>query len=91
LRRVRVLDPKYDAGRMDWHRFTVDGETYFWTAYASEQRSGDGPWESIEYLNVTRAPDAAGVGRTFPVGTALAEQDAVDLVRLCKAHGREVP
>jgi hypothetical protein len=76
---------------MVWHRFTVDGETYFWTAYPSELRSGDGPWQPTEYLTVSRAPDTAGIGRTFPVGTALAEEDAVDLVRLSKAHGTEVP
>ncbi len=76
---------------MVWHRFTVDGETYFWTAHPSEHRSGHGPSQPDEYLTVSRAPDTAGIGRTFPVGNVLTEQDAADLVRLFKAHGREVP
>jgi hypothetical protein len=76
---------------MVWHRLTVDGETYFWTAYSSQHRSGDGPWQPDEYLTVSRAPDIAGIGRTFPVGTVLTEEDAADLVRLSRAHGVEVP
>lgn len=69
----------------------MDGETYYWTAYASERQVGDGPLEPIEYLTVSRRPDAPGIGATHPPGTLITEQHALDLVSLAKAHGRDFP
>ncbi len=69
----------------------VDGETYYWTAYPSEQKVGDGPWTPIDYLNVSRKPNASGIGMAYPPGTVITEQHAIDLVRLAKAEGRELP
>jgi hypothetical protein len=74
-----------------WTSFNVDGETYYWTAYASERKVGDGPWEPIESLSVSRRPDTPGIGASHPVGTRITEQHAIDLVRLAKAHGRDFP
>jgi hypothetical protein len=64
-----------------WHRFEVDGETYYWRTYPSEQGVNGGSWEPIENLDVARLPDTPGVGQSFPAGTVVVEQDAIDLVR----------
>jgi hypothetical protein len=69
-----------------WHRFEIDGEAYYWTAYPSETRIGDGPWSPTEYLTVSRAADTPGVGQGFPSGTVVTEQNAIDLVRLVKSE-----
>jgi hypothetical protein len=74
-----------------WHPFTVNGETYYWTAYPSSQKTGDGPWEPMEYLTVSRQPDTPGVGWPLPQGTQVTEAHAVELVRLVHADGRRVP
>jgi hypothetical protein len=74
-----------------WTSFVVDGETYYWTAYASARQVGNGPWAPVENLDVSRRPDTAGIGRTLPAGTLVTEQHAVDLVRLGKAHGKVFP
>jgi hypothetical protein len=79
------------VGPAVWKSFSVDGETYYWTAHASEQRAGDGAWEPIEYLTVSRRADSPGIGAAHPAGTLVTEQHAVDLVRLAKAHGRDFP
>ena len=44
-----------------------------------------------EYLIVTRAPNTAGLGTMYPAGTTINETHALKLVRLAKAHSREVP
>jgi hypothetical protein len=74
-----------------WHRFHVDGETFYWRTYSSRRRSGEEPEERCENLDVTRLPDARGVGTSFPDGTAIGEEHAVALVRLFKESGREIP
>jgi hypothetical protein len=79
------------VGDMVWHRIDVYGDTYYWTAYASKHKVGDGPWEADEYLTVSRQPDTAGMGAVYPRGTVVTEQHAIDLVRLARAHGRPIP
>jgi hypothetical protein len=79
------------VGPAVWKMFSVDGETYHWTSYASEQRAGDGPWEPIEYMTVSRRSHAPGIGAVHPAGTIVTEQHAVDLIRRAKAHGRDFP
>jgi hypothetical protein len=74
-----------------WRGFEVDGETYYWTAYPSKKRTGEGPWEPVEYLTVSRRPESPGVGQAFPAGEAVTEQHAVGLVRRFKDNGREIP
>jgi hypothetical protein len=76
---------------MEWCSFVVDGETFFWTAYSSSWRTGDGPEADTEYLTVSRAPNVPGVGRVYDAGTVVTEEHAVDTVRLFRAHGREIP
>jgi hypothetical protein len=73
-----------------WRRIDVDGETYNWTVYPSEQRVGDGPWMPIEYLNVSRMPNTAGIGAGYPPGTVVTEHQVMELVRLAKAEGLEL-
>jgi hypothetical protein len=73
-----------------WHCIDVDGETYFWTTYPSQQRVGDGPRQPIEYVNVSRKPNTPGIGACHPPGTVITEQHAIDLVRLAKAEGRDL-
>jgi len=67
------------AGPAVWKSVVVDGETYYWTAYASEQRVDGGPFEPMEYLTVSRRPEMPGIGAVYPAGTRIAEQHAVDL------------
>lgn len=74
-----------------WRPIDVDGETYYWTVYPSEQRVGDGPWMPIEYLNVSRKANTPGVGAGYPPGTAVSEEQAMALVRLAKVEGLELP
>ena len=74
-----------------WHRIEVDGETYYWRTYASESSTNNGPLAPTEALDVSRQPDTPGVGRSFPVGTVVAEADAIELVRLFNEHGRAIP
>jgi hypothetical protein len=75
----------------DWAPVTVDGETYYWTAYPSKRKVGDGPWEPVESLNVSRRPNTPGTGAAFPPGTVITEQHAIDLLKLAKAHGVDLP
>ena len=75
----------------EWRRFEVDGEVFYWAAYRSKGSFNRGPFESIEYLTVSRAPDTPGVGSSLPEGTTITEKHAVDLVRLLRADGRDVP
>jgi hypothetical protein len=74
-----------------WRRFVVDGEPFYWRTYPSKTRKSDGPWKPVENLDVTRIPDTPGVGRSLPAGAVVTEQDAIDLVRLFKDHGRQIP
>jgi hypothetical protein len=74
-----------------WHRFEVDGETYYWTTYASERRIGTVPLEPTEHLDVARAPNTPGVGHAYPPGTVVTEQHAIDLVRLVMFELRHFP
>jgi hypothetical protein len=74
-----------------WRRFEIDGETYYWTAYPSQTRIGEGPWSPIEYLTVSRAVDTPGVGEGFPSGAVVTEQNAIDLVRLVKSERGALP
>ena len=79
------------ASMSAWHEFTVDGETYYWTAYRSMHRIDKGPWEPMEFLTVSRRADAPGVGEVLPVGTTVTEQHAAALVRRFKSAGRDIP
>jgi hypothetical protein len=74
-----------------WQRFAVDGEPFYWRTYPSKTCRNNGPWEPVETLDVTRIPDTPGIGRVLPAGTVVTEQDALDLVRLFKDDGREIP
>jgi hypothetical protein len=74
-----------------WHRFHVDGETFHWRTYSSQQQSDEEPPERCENLDVARLPDAQGVGTSFPAGTLVGEEQAVALVRLFKERGRAIP
>jgi hypothetical protein len=74
-----------------WHKFLVDGESDFWTSYPSHAISEDQRTEPIEYLSVTRAAGNPGVGRSFPAGRPVTEQDAVDLIRTFESTGRRLP
>jgi hypothetical protein len=74
-----------------WRSIDVDGETYYWTAYPSKSKQGDGPWQSIEYLTVSRRPWAPGAGASKPAGTLVTEEDAIELVRYFKQNGRNIP
>ena len=74
-----------------WHRFEVDGETYYWRTYPSEWRTGQGPWVGVESLEVSRQPDTPGVARSHPAGTTVTEEHAVELVRLFREGGRSIP
>lgn len=63
----------HSVGPTLWTSFSVGGERYYWTAYPSQQRVGDGPWEPIEFLTVSRRPDARGIATAHPVGTLITE------------------
>jgi len=76
---------------MDWHPFEVDGEEFFWCAYPSMSKSGDGPWIPNEYLNIARQPDTRGIGRIYEQGYRVTEADAIDTVRTFVAAGRHIP
>jgi hypothetical protein len=45
----------------------------------------------IEYLNVSRMPNTPGIGAGYPPGTIVTDQQAMELVRLAKAEGCELP
>ncbi len=74
-----------------WRVFHVDGERFYWRTYSSPQQSDEEPPERCENLDVTRLPDAQGVGTSFPNGTLVGEEQAVALVRLFKERGRLIP
>jgi hypothetical protein len=74
-----------------WHRFQLDGETFYWRTYPSEQSVNGGSWAPIENLDVARLPDTPGVGRSFPAGTVVVEQHAIDLVRLVQTELPKFP
>ncbi len=78
-------------GQTVWRSVDVDGETYYWTAYPSQQQVGHGPWEPIEYLTVSRRAETPGIGASHPAGAVVTEQHAIDLIRLAKVHGRTLP
>jgi hypothetical protein len=77
--------------RAKWRRVVVDGETFYWTAYPSKQQTDGGPWEPIEYLTVSRAPNTAGIGAVHPAGTRVTEAHAIEVIELVRAHGRTIP
>jgi hypothetical protein len=79
--------------RMDpvWHKFEVDGETYYWRTYPSQRKVGDGPIEAVENIDVRRNIDAPAVGNSYPQGTVVTQENAVELVRLMKDEGHEFP
>ncbi len=51
----------------------------------------DGPSSPNEDLTVSRAVDAPGVGQSFPSGTVVTEQNAIDLVRVVKSERGALP
>jgi hypothetical protein len=78
------------VGPHAWHRFEVDGVTYFWSAGHTRQKTQRGHWTPIEFLQVGRAPNDPSVGAPLPAGTIVTEEHARELVALMKSEGREV-
>jgi len=92
--RSRTAGPRLIIWAMvdpEWRTIVVDGETFYWTAYPSEQQRDGGPWEPIEYLIVSHAPNTHGVGWALPAGTQVTEAHATKLVELMRARGRTIP
>jgi hypothetical protein len=74
-----------------WHRIQLGGETYHWRTYPSEQSVNGGSSVPIEHLEGARLPNTPGVGRSFPAGTVVVEQHAIDLVRLVQTELPKFP
>jgi hypothetical protein len=74
-----------------WHPFEVDGTTYYWRTYAESPPIGSGPWEPAEKLDVSTEPDRPGIGKSFPAGTVVTEEHAMEVVCLVAALGHRFP
>jgi hypothetical protein len=74
-----------------WRTVLVDGETFLFTSYRAIRVVNGGSVELIEALRVVVCATEPTIGTTYPGGTVVTGQHVADLVRLYKAHGREVP
>jgi hypothetical protein len=74
----------------EWHPFIVDGETLHWRTYPSWQQTAEETLTRCCTLEVARRPNALGVGRSYPFGTVVGQEQAHALVRLCREQGTPI-